>query len=74
VAVKNTPGMAEILKADPLGFLVEDFRQADALAIRACREREAFLPHCQRVFQQNEFDLHFSGLMRRLGILSTDSD
>lgn len=74
VAVKNTPGMAEILKADPLGFLVEDFRQADALATRACREREAFLPHCQRFFQQNEFDLHFSGLMRRLGISVNDSD
>ena len=74
VAVKNTPGMAKILKADPLGFLVEDFRQAVALATRACREREAFLPHCQRFFQQNEFDFHFGGLMRRLGISATESN
>ena len=74
VAVKNTPGMAKILQANPIGFLVEKFCQADALAIRVCLEREAFLPHCQRFFQQNEFDLHFSGLMQRLGILSTDSE
>ncbi len=70
VAVKNTPGMSQILKENPVGFLVEDFQGLDKLADSALDRRSEFLPCCKRFFEANEFGLNFGTLLERIGILN----